>query len=229
MLEDNRVGARLSELWSAASRELKWVIDLPFGVYVRMAEISGQCCPKWLRDTVIKGAHVSYHFIWRRVLHPATLYPWALCRGDIDANLAELKELEEPEEPCTNHIWNLLQLGEVPLPQLRKVVQLLAECPWSSMPAEQQHASVALLHRWHQEYGLTQLLSRAMLHQTVRLLPTSSKLDKQLSRLCQKMQKLERAVPERASGSHMLVKALVSVVSTRKEYDSTFLCFGFSV
>ena len=88
------------------------------------------------------------------------------------------------------------------------------------MPAEQQHASVALLHRWHAEYGLEQLISRALLHQAVRLLPSESKTDKLLAKLCRKMGKLDDKVPQRASGSHMLVKALVDVVKKRKDFIS---------
>ena len=217
-MEDNRVGARFGELWSAASKELKWVIDLPRHVFVKIAEGTGGCSPADLQDRVIAAAQVSYHFIWRRVLQPASLYPWRLCRGDIDANLDELAELDSaPDEPCTQHIYELLQ-EDHPRPQLVEAVQLLGQCPWSSMPAEQQHASVALLHRNHQEYEMPQLICRALLHQAVRLLPHQSKIDKQLARVMKKMAKVQRAVPQRAGGSHMLVKALVAVVRTRQEW-----------
>ena len=84
------------------------------------------------------------------------------------------------------------------------------------MSAEQQHASVALLHRWHQEYGLEQLIPRALLHQAARLLPSESKTDKLLSNICKKMDRLDDKMPRRATGSHMLVKALVAVVKKRQ-------------
>ena len=211
------MGCRFRELWSAATKELKWVVDVPRHVFVKIAEAIGGCSPTELQDRVLAAAHLSYHFLWRRVLQPASLYPWKLCRGDIRANLEELSELESvPEEPCTQHICELLQEGH-PMPQLVEAVQLLAECPWSSMPAEQQHASVALLHRHHQEYEVNQLICRALLHQAVRVLPHQSKIDKQVAKVCKKMEKVQRAVPQRASGSHMLVKALVAVVQTRKD------------
>ena len=218
LLEDNRVGARFNELLSAASRELKWVIDLPLHIYEKLASVADGSDPRDLKAVVIAAAHVSYHFVWRRVLHPASMYPWKLCRGDIAKNLEDLSELEDPpEEPCTKNLWELLQRGHSPV-VLRKVVELLGECPWSSMPAEQQHASVALLHRWHQEYGLEQLISRSLLHQTVRLLPSESKTDKLMSKICKKMDRLDGKMPHRANGSHMLVAALVAVVKKRKDF-----------
>ena len=101
--------------------------------------------------------------------------------------------------------------------QLRGVIELLGQCPWSTMPAEQQHGSLSLLHRWHPEYGLESLIERSLLHQVVRLLPHESKLDKQMRKLVKQIDKLEKANPEKVSGSHMLVSALAKVARSRKE------------
>ena len=226
LLEDNRVGLRFNELWAAASRELKWVVDLSDHVYERLASVSTQGCASELKDRVIKAAHTSYHFVWRRVLHPASLLPWRLCRGNVQANIKELLALKDPpEDPVSSNLWHLGK-DNYPKLQLQQVVELLAECPWSSMPAEQQHASVALLHRWHQEYGAEQLLSRALLHQVVRLLPRPSKLDRQITRVIAKYHKTQAKNPLRASGSHMLVQALVRVFKGKKELQLIFTLEG---
>ena len=94
------------------------------------------------------------------------------------------------------------------------------------MPAEQQHASVALLHRWHPDYGVEQLLSQALLHQVVRLLPRPSKLDRQITRVIAKYHKTQANNPLRASGSHMLVQALVRVTKGKKELQLVFTLEG---
>ena len=215
LMEDPRVGTKFNELLTEATKELRFVIDIPLHVFEKLASVA-QTTPEHLRHLIIQASHTSYHFLWRRVLYPASLYPWRLCRGNVEQNLVNLKAEDEPTEPCTNKIWILLH-ENYPIGQVRKVVELLGQCSWSSMPAEQQHASVAVLHRWHPGYGMGQLISRALLRQAMRLLPHASKTEKQMSRLVKKMQQLENKNPEKATASHMLVKALVSVATGRKD------------
>ena len=219
LMEDNRVAVRYDELWGVATKEMKWVVSVSDDVYESLARaVTGdECRPGMLKDEVIRAAHASYHFIWRRVLEPASNLPWRLCRGDLDENIDEIASLSvPPSEPCSRHMWHLIQ-EEFSRDQLKLVLELLGECPWSSLPAEQQHASVSLLHRWHPEYGVESLVCRSLMHQMVRILPQTSKVDKHISRVIKKLQRLSNKVPEKASGSHMLVQALVRVVKGRKD------------
>ena len=217
MMEDNRVGSNYEKLWGAASKELRWVIDLPDHFWSSLAAVA-QSRPDELQDKTIGAAHVSYHFLWRRVLEPASGYPWKLCRGDPDDNLDEIAEMEhEPTESVCRNFWHLLQ-EDRPRSQLKGVLVLLGQCSWSSMPAEQQHGSLSLLHRWHPDYGLESLVSRALIHQAVRMLPSESKLDKQVSNVIKKVEKVDRMNPEKATGSHLLVSAMVKVIRGRKEH-----------
>ena len=216
LMEDSRVASQYQVLWDAMSKELRWVIDLPEDTWSDLASVAG-CRADELKDRAISAAHLSYHFIWRRVLEPAGQLPWSLCRGDPDANLQELGEMAvAPAEPCSNHLWHLIQLRHNPN-QIRGVVDLLAQCAWSSLPAEQQHGSLSLLHRWHPEYGLEKLVSRALLHQAVRLLPSESKIEQQIGKVMKQLSKLDSANSEKVSGSHMLVKSLMHVTRGRKE------------
>lgn len=219
LLHDNRVGFRMEALWEAANKELRWVIDLPDHLWSGLSKVSPGLSPVLLKDSCIGGSHCSYHFIWRRVLQPACQYPWKLCRGNISEKLDDLASLETPPpDPCTTSIWQLLQDDKFPRPQVEAAVRLLAECSWSSMPAEQQHASVSQLHRWHKEYGLEQLVSRGLMHQTVRLLPHVSKTAKQVSSVIRKMEKVEAKAPQKASASHMMVQSLIQVVKGKKDF-----------
>ena len=216
LMEDNRVASNFENLWGAASRELRWVVDMPDHMWSTLATVA-RCRADELKMKTIEAAHVAYHFIWRRVLEPAALFPWKLCRGDLDQNLLDLRNMQAPpDEPCASNLWHLLQ-ADFPMAQLRGVLHLFGQCSWSSLPAEQQHGSLSLLHRWHPEYGLESLVQRSFLHQVVRLLPHESKLDKEMRKLMKQMGKLERANSEKVSGSHMLVQALVKVARGRKE------------
>ena len=161
------------------------------------------------------------------MLEPASNLPWRLCRGDLDENIDEIASLlDPPEEPCTSNIWHLIQEG-FSKHQLKLVLEALGECPWSSLPAEQQHASVSLLHRWHPEYGIESLVCRSLMHQVVRVLPQTSKLDRHISRVVKKLRVLSNKVPEKASGSHMLVQALVRVVRGRKDHSAAAGCYTY--
>ena len=103
--------------------------------------------------------HITLSGEW--VLDPASKPPWRLCRGDVAANIQEIADMENlPEKPVSKRIWELTQ-EDFPHAQLKLAVELLGECAWSSLPTEQHHASVSLLHRWHPEYGMQQLLPRA--------------------------------------------------------------------
>ena len=222
-MEDPRVASAYDQLWESASKELRYVVDMSDEMWGSLAIAAG-CSAGELKDRAIAASHVSYHFLWRRVLEPASQLPWRLCRGDVYENMDELAAMSDPpSDPCSHQLWTLLQEDEIERSHLKMLIELFGQCSWSSLPAEQQHGSLSLLHRWHPEYGLESLVSRALLHQTVRLIPRQSKLDKQISKVQSKMSKIERAHPDKATGSHMLVAALVHVMKQRK--DGPVVCF----
>ena len=99
LMEDNRVAANYEKLWGAASKELRWVIDLPGHMWSTLAVVA-RCRAGELKLKSIEAAHVAYHFLWRRVLEPAARFPWRLCRGDLDTNLQDLRNMAAPpDEP----------------------------------------------------------------------------------------------------------------------------------
>ena len=62
------------------------------------------------------------------------------------ANLVSLKEGERPEEPVSQQMWDLLQLG-FDARRLASTIEVMADAPWTTLPAEQQHGSLAVLRR----------------------------------------------------------------------------------
>ena len=147
LMNDNRVAIAYPALWKIAAEEVRWIVDLPDHVWGALASVSG-CRLEQLKDETISAAHISFHFLWRRVLQPAGELPWRLCRGDIRQNLEELsKQEEKPAEPCTAQLWQLMREHKYPREQLIETVECFAQCPWTTLTAEQQHGSLSALHK----------------------------------------------------------------------------------
>ena len=121
-----------------------------------------------------------------------------------------------PEEPVSSQLWHLMK-ASFPRHQLVGTVKLLGECPWTSLPAEQQHGSLALLKRWHPDYGMDTLITRALLMQVARMLPGMTESEKQVSQLMRKIQKLQAANPDKASGRQVFLKDLIALARKKQE------------
>ena len=205
--EEPRVALAYRELWALLSEEMRWLIDLPDHVWEVLAFIA-RVEPAELKSDCIHGGHISFHFFYRRVLQPAGQRPWALCRGDVRANLVELRgEEDRPEDYVTCQVWLLLRAG-YPFEQIVDGVLLLAECVWTNLTTEQQHASLASLVRLHPDYTQATLTSRAFMLQLRRLMPSQSRDEKDCQRLQREIAKVSRKQPEKAHGRHAFAAAL---------------------
>ena len=151
LLEDSRVARNYEALWMSTLQEMKWVVSIDDKVWQMLAAAGPQLWQE-LKDDVIRASHISLHFIWRRVLAPALELPWRLVRGNIKENLENLAAGDEPTEPASSNLWNLMQL-RCPIELLVRIVKLVGEAPWTSLPAEQQHGSLAALRRCHKGYN----------------------------------------------------------------------------
>ena len=100
-----------------------------------------------------------------------------------------------------------------------EVLQLIGQCGWTSLVAEQQHASLAQLKKCHSDYGATTLVSRALMLQVSRLLPTESDVQKQIRKVVRQIGKLEASNPNMVHERHMLLKAYMSILHKRTMED----------
>ena len=192
------------------------MVDLDQPAWEALASVAQM---HWMavRDETIHSAHISFHFLWRRVLEPASGLPWKLARGDPKANLREMAAGDCPDEPMSKSLWILWHDRSIKKEQLVMAVNLLSEVGWTSLPCEQQHGSLAQLKRWHPEYSVHTLISRGLMHQTARLLPSASAEEKRITAISQRMAKLARSNPNKVGGSHMLVKAMIAIARGKKE------------
>ena len=215
LMRDNRVAKIADSLWDTAAKEVKSAISIPDSTYALL----GKLCDRpgaAVKDDCINAAHISFHFFHRRVLVPAGELPWCLCRGDIERNLDDLAAQECPDEPVSKNLWLLMQRRFHKV-QLVKTVALLGEVGWTSLPAEQQHASLAMLHKWHPEYEMKTLVARSLLLQAAKLLPSKTKEEKEAEKLVAKLDRVLRANPEKVRGRQMLVASMVAICSGKKD------------
>ena len=218
LLEDSRVALHYSTLFATLADEMRWVVDLGDSIWEALGRVCGSE-GYLVQDSTIAAAHTTFHFIWRRVMQRAASYPWKLVRGDIEENLQALQALDEPPaEPVTSQLWTIMNEHDtVPREQLVRVVELLGQAPWTSLPAEQQHGSLAMLRRWHHEYSTETLVSRALIHQGVRILPSLSEDEKKLAALTKQLGVLVRKDPSKTGPKSMLVQALYNVARGKKD------------
>jgi hypothetical protein len=210
LMSDGRVALQYEALWSACIEELQRLCQLQNSVWDAIAYVMGTQ-GSILRDHAVAGSHVAWHFLYRRVLQPASSLPWTLARaqeGALRAVQALVEDDEQPQERIAAQLWFLGRNG-YPLQQLAGVVELLGQCNWTTRVTEQQHGPLASFHRHHPDYGLQTLCTRATLLQFHRLLQKPSEEEKKLQALTKCIQKCLRAVPGRVSGRHVYLKDLM--------------------
>lgn len=213
LMEDGRVAMRYEALYETLAEEMKWLVDVPVYVWQEVGRVAGV---PWedLRSSCISAGHTSFHFFWRRVLRPAGDLPWRLARGDVRQNLLDMRDEEPPDEPFSWQMWQLLRMG-VNIEQLVSTVRLLLEIGWTTLPAEQQHGSLASIRRWHPEYSMETLVGRAFLMQLRRLLPSMSEDEKALARLSKQLDRVLAKNPSAAGGRQEYVAELFAHLRER--------------
>ena len=114
---------------------------------------------------------------------------------------------EPIRDSCAHKVRLLLHKG-FSRARLVSAVSLLREVPWSSVPVEQAHASAAVLHRYHPEYSVGLLSTRATLHQCRHLFQQPLD-DRVAARAAQKLESMKRKAPEKVSGKHAFLAFLI--------------------
>jgi hypothetical protein len=208
VLADDRILRHASRLQELMVEEMGWVENVESFTWCRLAAASGYRGEVWeLRDSVVRSSHVAASFIDGKVLGQLREYPWRLAVGDVAENLARLAATEEPiRDSCTHKVRLLLRMG-YNRDRLVAAVSLFREIPWSSVHVEQAHASAAVLHKYHPEYSVAMLATRATLHHGRHffLQPPEERV---LGRADKKLDTLTRKAPEKVSGKHAFLAHL---------------------
>jgi hypothetical protein len=129
-------------------------------------------------------------------------------------NLTELRDGPEPDDHVGWQLWTLMNMGYSMI-TLAAAVRLFLEAPWTTLIVEQQHGTMAALHRYHPSYALSMLVTRTLISLIRRLLPSKTDDEKALCRILNKLGRLCKKMPSRTSGRHMFFKDLVELASKK--------------
>eukprot|EP00974_Lingulodinium_polyedra_P046797 4484952-Lingulodinium_polyedra.AAC.1 len=221
LMSDARVALRYPDLWQCLAEDMAWLMNRPDSLWHSLSAIA-ETTKEDLQTACLRGAHISFHFVWRRFLQDAGQLPWSLCRGDIAANLDALEEGPEPEDPVSKKLWQLAtgtycpEKGPYSRRKLIATIKLLGECPWTTLPCEQLHGSLAIFRRWHPEYGTESLLGRAFMHQFNRVIsPSVSKTEQEVHRLAAHLRQLSTKNPDKVTGFNQWVSTAMGVLKAK--------------
>jgi hypothetical protein len=113
VLEDDRIAMRPKVYKDIVVEEIRYIDSIADFTWGRLARlVSPTTTGTEIRTKVLQGAWVALGFLDQRVFRVVRDYPWKLVVGDIQNNLEELAELEDPpEEPVARKVHGLLRLG----------------------------------------------------------------------------------------------------------------------
>ena len=163
------------------------------------------------------AAHVNIAFVEDRIFSATQqlLFKLAICtEADLTLNLERLKVGAEPDEQVAYQLWKLLQIG-TPVRRLVDVLRLIQDLEWTTLAAEQQHASAANLSRFHPEYGLMTLTARALVCSANRLMPSTSEAEKQIDKYRSVFAKAEKQNPCKVRAQHLFFRDLLGAAKRK--------------
>lgn len=214
VLEDGRVAKTLDTLVENVQEQWEYLNDLALTTWTSFADACGVTMDEY-RHLVLSRALASIAFLEFRVYSVAKALPYSLLRGDIDENLAALQRGPDVEEPIAAKIQYLLRRGES-VEWIKGALELLRHTVWSGAVAEQQHASAAVVARYHPLIEHSALVSRSALHAFRKLLPSQSKKARKLQRFRAELERLDRRRPRRVGTWQMHCKEAVEATTKWK-------------
>ena len=178
LLEDSRLGRNIEHVHTTVLEELSFLEHIGFFPWVVLAEMC-DWTPFQLRHQVLRGAMISYAFLQHRLWSTVSGFPWCLGQGPIHDNLVTLQAGERPSEAVAAKIYDLMHSG-YNMHALESAVGMMMEASWTSFATEKQHASSAVMRKFHSDAGDKSITQRAFLHSFCQLLPGESTQDKHL-------------------------------------------------
>lgn len=212
LLEDDRVGKRLSQLEECIQDELNYTMCMvsPYA-WQQLAEvISSESCPVVLRSEAAIASLTAAGFVEHRFISIAKELPWSLVtQGDnLNANLDSLLQMTSVTEETSLKILKLLKAK--PRSELITALELMKEIRWGSLTVEQGHASAAVVSRYHQTLGRDSLLLRSFFHMCKALFkqPIDPKTNKQRAQIA----RLEAKMPSKSGAFQQCYKEVMAEV-----------------
>ena len=219
LLQDDRLAQRHQEVRRCMHEELSWLEDLPATLWDRCSKLLVHTTSRVLRTDAVNAATVSMAFMQHHIFDLVDEYPWLLCLGDLDANLAGLKDADVPvHDVVTLRVQALVRAGYNTW-LLKEGLRRLSGARWSTNFQEQGHASATLLHRNHKLLGNDMMLARAQLRMLRSLITPLLDEEKKHLALARRRQKLALRQGKRITGPHLFFKDVLSLAQDGSEQD----------
>ena len=204
LMSDDRVGRRPQHYIDVVSEEIASSGKVSQGIWVKSAGVISHN-EDWrdLESAIRMVAYSGASYTDRSLFQIAKAPPFQYCTGDRRANLDNLKRGPPPSQPAALKIYNLLQLGWHSMNELSDLLELLSQLHWSTNLAEQTHAGVATVKRYHGRMGVAMIVMRSFAWSIAPLLRCPME-DKYLARLKKKSTALLRKHPAKSTGYHVV-------------------------
>ena len=219
LMLDDRVALRLPELQQRLTSDLEDLDSISDHHWKRMVEtLGGQPEEHWfnVRSDALEIAQIaSSHFAdW--CLDVALKPPWSLCRGDPIANLRELAESDEDGDldvGCSFKLVELFRLGYSHI-DLISIIVLIGNFHWTSISVEQLHASLGVIHRYHNLYSAEMVVHRAFIHACRAFLAQPPHVRK-TERLQKSLDRLDKKNPNMMRANNQIIADFVRCMKSR--------------
>ena len=208
LLDDDRILLRFDQITTDISDEMRFLTLVSEDVWRWLLHLTGDSnlSVAKLRSDCLEPAHVAASFMYDRFLRLPRKNPFALAVGDLNKNMDALARAPPVKDSeVASKIQTLLQLGAHPREKVRRALVLVQSLNWTSVCAEQLHAILTTLQRFHHRYGKETMATRCFL---IAISPLVYRFTADLfeQHLRAKIAKLSRKRPENITGKCEFVR-----------------------
>ena len=163
VLEDSRLARNRHAIALSMQVELESLEALPHSAWCVLAR-HFRTTAQLLRHHVLQGVHIAIAYLEWKVFAVLAGHPWSLVAETPAAACDALLQMDVPPEEDTAHkAWALMQLGH-PRADMERAFALLQNVSWTSAFTEKQHASTAVVKKYHSELSYEVTSARAFMH-----------------------------------------------------------------
>ena len=151
-MSDPSVPKKVSILRELIAGEIAELENLPLQTWQRLT-IFADVDAHTLQHAVLTVVRVAAAYFEKKTLIPASSQIYSLLEGDIESNVLHFTQGPAPPEAGVLAKLYVLWHAGYNRHLILQALDLLSQCPWSTMVVEQLHASCSLVRRHHPEYG----------------------------------------------------------------------------
>lgn len=191
LLQDDRFLRRAQSLKAKLKLDAAAVQQLPRYLFRRLALSMGVAkeCHGSLRSDAMNSMLTGLAYLERESFDLLTRPPFSLTQGNLQENVARLKDIEDDDLATTK--LKMMQLCAVPDSELVRTLELWKDAPCTVQLCEKSHGAGSLLAKAHGQYSPALLAVRCLIS-SARPMFTLSPMSAKEEALRWKLEKLEK-------------------------------------